>query len=291
MNAAPVLAVGAVLGAGVLLVASPRLWPTDAVKVRAPDGIRSRLRTRMTLAGVGSLPPTAFVILSIVAGLAAAGLMQAVTGVAALAVAVGVLMFAAPTLGVAWRARSRQAEVRAVWPDVVDHLVSAVRAGVALPDAVAALATTGPAAARPLFAGFADDYRATGTFGPSLDRLKDAAADPVADRLVETLRMAREVGGSDLIAVLRALAAYLREDAAVRAELAARQSWVVNAARLGVVAPWIVLLLLATRPEGAAAYNSPAGSLVIGIGAIVSAAAYLLMLRIGRLPEEQRWFR
>ena len=46
----------------------------------------------------------------------------------------------------------------------------------------------------------------------------------------------------------------------VRAELRARQSWIVNAARLGVVAPWIVLLMLATRPEGAAAYNSPAGA-------------------------------
>ena len=53
--------------------------------------------------------------------------------------------------------------------------------------------------------------------------------------------MAREVGGSDVTAVLRGLSGYLREDAALRAEVEARQSWILNAARLGVAAPWLVL--------------------------------------------------
>ena len=71
--------------------------------------------------------------------------------------------------------------------------------------------------------------------------------------------MSREVGGTELPSILRALAASLRQEAAVRSEVEARQSWVLNAARLGVAAPWIVLLLLASRAEAAAAYNSPAG--------------------------------
>ena len=103
--------------------------------------------------------------------------------------------------------------------------------------------------------------------------------------------MAREVGGTELTTVLRSLASYLREDAAVRAELRARQGWVVNAARLGVAAPWLVLLLLASRPEAAAAYDTPAGSVVILGGLLVSIVAYRIMLRVGRLPEEERWFR
>ena len=83
---------------------------------------------------------------------------------------------------------------------------------------------------------------ATGTVGGALDDLKNRLADPVADRIVETLRMSREVGGTELPSILRALAAALRQEAAVRSEVEARQSWVVNAARLGVAAPWIVLL-------------------------------------------------
>ena len=121
-------------------------------------------------------------------------------------------------------------------------------------------------------------YRRTGNFALCLDELKGALADPIADRILETLRMSREVGGSELTTVLRSLAAYLRQDAAIRSEVEARQSWVMNAAKLGVSAPWVILLLLATRPEAAAAYNTAAGvGLIVG-GLVVSVVAYRLML-------------
>jgi tight adherence protein B len=64
----------------------------------------------------------------------------------------------------------------------------------------------------------------------------------------------------------------------------------MNAARLGVAAPWIVLLLLASRPEAALAYNSGAGVSLIIAGLVVSFVAYRIMIGIGRLPEERRWF-
>jgi tight adherence protein B len=172
----------------------------------------------------------------------------------------------------------------------VDHLVSAVRSGLALPEGVVTLAASGPPLTRSAFEEFERDYRRTGAFGDSLDRLKNRLADPVADRIIETLRMSREVGGTELTTVLRNLAAYLRQDAAIRSEVEARQSWIVNAARLGVAAPWIVLLLLSTRPEAATAYNSPTGVALIVAGLGLSVVAYRLMLGIGRLPQERRWF-
>jgi tight adherence protein B len=130
----------------------------------------------------------------------------------------------------------------------------------------------------------------SGNLASALDGLKADLADPIADRIVETLKMAREVGGSELPSVLRALATSLRADAAVRSEVEARQSWVRGAARLGVVAPWVVLLLLASRPEAAAAYNSPAGFVLLGVGLAVTVVAYRVMIALGRLPEERRWF-
>ena len=153
-----------------------------------------------------------------------------------------------------------------------------------------ARATPGQPSTRAAFREFEAQYRRTGNFALCLDELKDALADPVADRILETLRMSREVGGSELTTVLRNLAAYLRQEAAIRAEVEARQSWVMNAARLGVAAPWIVLLLLASRPEAAAAYNTAAGVAVIVGGLVVSVVAYRIMIGIGRMPEERRWF-
>jgi tight adherence protein B len=103
-----------------------------------------------------------------------------------------------------------------VWPEAVDNLASAVRAGMSLPDALAALAVRGPEPLRPAFDGFALDYQVTVAFGECLDRFKDELADPVGDRVVEGLRIAREVGGGELGRLLRNLSGYLRDDARTR---------------------------------------------------------------------------
>ncbi len=99
------------------------------------------------------------------------------------------------------------------------------------------------------------------------------------------------MGGSDLGRVLRALSQFLREDARSRAELEARQSWTVNAARLALAAPWLVLVMMAFRDSALLAYREPVGVLILAIGAVLSLVAYRLMIHLGRLPEEQRVLR
>ena len=113
----------------------------------------------------------------------------------------------------------------------------------------------------------------------------------MADRLVESLRIAREVGGSDLGRLLRTLSTFLREDGRTRAELETRQGWTVNAARLAVAAPWIVLALLAPGRSRSRPTPSTTGTMVLLVGAAVSAVAYRVMVRIGRLPEDERVLR
>ena len=281
---------GALLAAGTLLAASPWLFPHREGEPAQRTKPRGRFRASLALAGLGRVPPGIFVVLSILLGALSGALAQALLRVGALSVCAAVLGGLVPVLLVGWRSRARRTSNRALWPDVVDHLVGAVRSGLALPDAVTSLAHNGPDELRPDFVAFEEDYRRTGSFSGCLDRLKENLADPVPDRILETLRMAREVGGSDLTVVLRNLGAYLREDIALRAEVEARQSWVRNAAKLGVAAPWCILLLLATRPEASLAYNSAGGALLIACGAGVSVIAYRIMLAVGRLPQEKRWF-
>jgi tight adherence protein B len=288
---------GLLLGAGLVCATSPLLWPrtavSGAVRRRSPlssSSVAIVLRARLVQAGLGRISLSAVAAVSVLLGIGGAALCAALVPVVALALAAGTIGLALPSAVILWRASAARRAARVVWPDVVDHLLSAIRSGLALPDSVVTLAHSGPAPTREAFREFETEYRATGNFSSCLDRLKNRLVDPVADRIIETLRMSREVGGQELPTVLRNLAAYLRDDAAVRAEIEARQSWTVNAARLGVAAPWIVLVLLATRPEAAAAYNTPAGTLVIVAGAALSVIAYWLMLVVGRLPEERRWF-
>ncbi|MEP6482781.1 MAG: type II secretion system F family protein [Rhodoglobus sp.] len=281
---------GLMLASGLLLSASPWLWPRR--EVRAARSIRwvVAMRERLVQAGLGTVGLGVVVAVASLLGIVAAAVAFATTAVVSLAIAAGVAAFLVPWAVISGRARSRRRATRVVWPDVVDQLVSGVRSGLALADSVVILAHTGPPTTRAAFTHFEADYRATGNFALCLDSLKDRLADPVADRIIETLRMSREVGGSELTTVLRNLSAYLRQESAIRAEVEARQSWVMNAARLGVAAPWVVLLLLATRPEAAAAYNSAAGAAMIVVGLVVSFLAYRLMIGLGRLPEERRWF-
>ena len=285
------LILGAILGLGVLLMVSPLLWPgrRDG-NASTPAALRG-IRDDLALAGLGGTPIAVLAAVCIVLAILAGATAQAVFQVPMLTAVAAVLGAAVVPLAVNGRATRRRAANRAVWPDVVDHLVASVRAGMSLPDSVAALAELGPDSTRSAFAVFEADYRRTGNFFLCLDRLKSALADPIADRILETLRMAREVGGSDVTAVLRGLSGYLREDAALRAEVVARQSWIRNAARLGVAAPWLLLLVLASRHETLVAYDSAAGAALIVVGVAVTLVAYRAMVALGRLPEERRWLR
>jgi tight adherence protein B len=274
---------GLALGVGLLLV-----WRSGP---RAPEpgprGVGRRQRL-LADAGLTGISPAQLVALQVGAGLLVLVLVLLMTGTVTVSLVFAGFGAALPVLQVKRLALRRRTDLREVWPEVVDNLSSAVRAGLSLPEALSALAVRGPEALRAPFARFAADYRSSGRFGTSLDRLKADLADPVGDRIVETLRVAREVGGSDLGRVLRTLATFLREDARARAELETRQGWVVQAARLAVAAPWVVLLLLATQSATLAAYDTPVGTAILLGGAAVCVLAYRLMLRIGRLPQDVR---
>ena len=284
------IAAGLLLGAGLVLAVSPWLWPLSGHRGRARAGLLDGLRVRLRQAGLGHVSAAVFLVVSVLLGAAVLALADLVTPVLAVGAVAGVAAAMLPSVLLSARARSRRRAARAAWPDLVDHLVSGLRSGLPLAESVGALAAVGAPDTREAFVLFEREVRASGTVSSALDALKERLADPVADRIVETLRMAREVGGTELPTVLRNLAASLRAELAVRAEAEARQSWVVSAARLGVAAPWLVLLLLSSRPEAASAYNSPPGLLVLGVGLVVTLVAYRLMIALGRLPEERRWF-
>ena len=277
--------VGLGVGVGLMLI-----WSAFALPHR--PGSRARTPGRVTdllaRAGIGQVSTTGFALLCLVCGLVATLALQVVSGTPPVAVAFGLMGAYLPVAVATGRARRRQRELAEVWPEAVDNLTSAVRAGMSLPDALAALGTRGPEPLREAFARFALDYQVTGRFGECLDRLKERLADPVGDRVLEGLRIAREVGGGELGRLLRNLSSYLRDDLRTRSEMEARQSWTVNGARLAVASPWLVLLFMSFQSEVIHRYASPAGAVVLGLGGAACLVAYRLMMRIGRLPTERR---
>jgi tight adherence protein B len=277
--------VGLGMGIGLMLVWSAFVLPRQQRRTPSDRGRTAQLLAR---SGLGEVPVAGFGILCLTCGIVAGLVVQVVSGTPPVAVAFALMGAWLPVAVVQGRARRRQRELAEVWPEAVDNLASAVRAGLSLPDALAGLATRGPEPLRDAFDRFALDYQVSGRFGECLDRLKTRLADPVGDRVVEGLRIAREVGGGDLGRLLRNLSGYLRDEARTRSELESRQAWTVNGARLAVAAPWLVLLFMSFQSEVVHRYASAGGVLVLVVGAVLCVVAYRLMMRVGRLPVERR---
>jgi tight adherence protein B len=288
VNGLAVLGLPVLLALGLILILMG-VSPTRRVVRRRR--LAATIGEWLTQAGLRRTSPAQLVgscaLLALVVGL----LVAALSGVAWIGCAFAGLAAWFPIAVVRARRSRRLRELAGVWPDAIDHLASGVRAGLSLPEAVAGLANRGPVPLRLPAERFAAEYHASGRFGVGLERLRDDLADPTADRVVACLRLTREVGGTELGRVLRTLSAFLRDEQRLRREVEARQAWVVVSARLAFAMPWVVLLLLATRPEAAHAYQRPAGALVIAVGAAAAVLGYRLMLTIGRLPAEARVLR
>lgn len=278
---------GALIGLGVgvgLLLIGLAVIGTPRVKPRRV----SRVARLVQAAAVPNVTTRGVYSVMVISALAAGSLAVIVTAIPMVALMSAIAAAITPLAILARKRAGRAKSLRTSWPDAVDTLASGVRAGMSLPEGLVDLAQRGPVELRFSFARFAQVYRATGSFTLALDALQTHMSDPVADRVISALRIAQEVGGTDLGQVLRTLSALLRQDAATRGDIEARQSWTVSAARMSIAAPWLTLAFLSTRPEAVAAFNSATGGVVLLGAAVVSVIAYRLMLRIGRLPSDQR---
>ena len=175
-----------------------------------------------------------------------------------------------------------------LWPDVVDDLASAIRAGLSLPKAVIELCNSGPEQLRPAFQMCRDQYQATGDFNAGLNLIAQNLEEPQADKFVASLQIAHEVGGADLGVLLRTLSEVMREELVLRGEIVARQSWTVNGAKLAVAAPWVTALVLSTRDTAANVYMSASGLRMLAACAVISVFAYVAMMKLAELPKEKR---
>lgn len=253
--------------------------------------VHDAMASMLAAAGMGDVSPRQLGWACVISA-ASVGLVTGVVVGSPIVSAVALLAGAdVPVAVVRARRRARRKAFRQCWPETVELLAGAVRAGDTLPAAISVVATRGPVLLRPAFSALAADHRVSGDLLGAMERLGDALGDPTADRVLTTLAIAHQVGGPELGRVLRTLAAFLRDDAASRREIEARQSWTRVAARVAAASPWAVLLLVATRSSSAHAFDSVAGAVVVVGGAVATVLGYRMMVALGRLPDEPRLVR
>jgi tight adherence protein B len=270
---------GFVFAAGIGL-----LWAGAVCEVEVRPGIGRLARQRPEL----PVSPPLFVLAVLSASVLAALLVWSLVDVPVLALAAAIGGGYAP---VAWAGRWRQRRVRErerAWPAALAQLADALEAGIAFPAAIAFVAESGPAAVRADLARFHSRMRAGG-LAAAIDGLA-ARNERTADTVALLLRAGLlELPAGGLASVLRELAAVLSERLEAREKAHSRASTLQLEAAILALSPIVLFLLVGlASPEYLDAYRTPAGTFVGAVGGVLIFGCYLLMLRLGRVPEPRR---
>ena len=221
---------------------------------------------------------------------AAIALVFLFTGALSIALAFGTLVAGITFVTLRSKNLHNESALVAAWPEVIDHLMSGIQSGLSLTESLAGLSTRGPEILRPAFTEFRSSLYRHGDVGEAINALKDLFHHHGSDQIFEALIISKALGGSELLAILRTLGDFLRQDLALRREIEVKHGWIKNSAHLSAAAPWILLLLLSTQPTTAAAFSTPSGGAILIAGLAMTAIAYIWMNRLGRLPQTPRVF-
>jgi len=180
--------------------------------------------------------------------------------------------------------------IQSACPEMIDLLISGVQSGLSINESLANLAERGPEVLRPYFYTFRENLYTRGDFRLALVEIKESLAEPQIDQIVEALLISKELGGAELLNILRLLGNFIREDLTLRREIAVKHSWIKNSAHLSAAAPWLLLLLLSTQSTTAQAFSTSTGVGILATGLGMTAIAYMWMNRLSRLPQGNRIF-
>jgi tight adherence protein B len=211
-----------------------------------------------------------------------------ITGTLTISIAITSLSTAIPFLIHRNKSLAVQRTRDSSWPEAIDSLVSALQSGIAIPDAVCALATRGPLPLKALFLEIESQILSGEEFTQVMLKAKSSANSAIADQVFETLLFAKDFGGKDSNAALRLLSEFVREDLAVLEEIRTKFGWIRNSANLAAIAPWLLLILLSTQGSTREAFSTTEGIKVLSVGVVFTGIAYLWMERVGKLPVMER---
>lgn len=169
------------------------------------------------------------------------------------------------------------------WTLLIDDLTSGVRAGLTMADALAQALQNCEEPLRSDFQEAILEINRSGQVSKVISILKNQITDTVGVATLKLLQVVLKTGANDLATSLSILSNSSRENHNLIQELKAKQSWVLNGARISVISPWLVLLALWTQESVRNAYQNLIGQLILILVATVGLFGYLVMKRIGRI--------
>jgi tight adherence protein B len=175
------------------------------------------------------------------------------------------------------------------WPAVFELTQSGYQASIPLMEQIEEMHKSGPVQLRESFSGLVsridieDEEKA-------LDWFRLSVANRYADFYSLLNLLSLRFGLSGQVGSWSDLANQSRIALQRESEISSKHNWSMAIAKFGLLAPWVIVVLLIQRPEGLSSYQSTAGNQVMLIALLVSVIAYWMTDRIGRVPGRSRVF-
>lgn len=169
------------------------------------------------------------------------------------------------------------------WTAVVDDLSSGIRAGLTISEALSQALSNSEEPLRQEFLEAIVEFDRSGQVSKVMAILQEQVKDVVGISTLKLLQVVLKTGANDLATSLSILSSSSRETSNLIQELKTKQAWVLNGARVSVVAPWLILLALWTQESVRSAYQNLMGQFILFMVALVGVIGYLMMKKIGKI--------
>jgi tight adherence protein B len=180
--------------------------------------------------------------------------------------------------------RRRRANARAeAWPDGLRQVTGALAAGIAtLHEALVELSVSGPEALRSPMARYVRLAERVGSTA-ALEAVRAELADPVSDAVLLTFQLAVTEGTAVVLRVLEGLSGQVTADLALGEKIQTLQTQSRIAGWASLVIPYVLLVFLAaTTVSYRQFYDTPAGVVIVAVGAAASASGFVILRRLAR---------
>ena len=263
-----------------VLAAATAVWVATGGSVPSIRPRRLRFPTRQVTARAAA------------AGVGAGAVTLGLAGASAIALAAALLGLSGSLAVEQARESRRHEEAMKRWPDFIVIVRARLAGGASLPDAVLAAGDECGDTLAEMSSRLDEALRGGSHFGSALEQERQNLADPVADRILTSLAIVTEIGGSRVAEVLGALGRSVADETRLRLAHHAAMTQQRLTAGVALVAPWVLLVLtVATNPQAATAYSTPGGQRIILFGLVSTVAGFALARRSARLNRSVRVFR
>jgi tight adherence protein B len=250
-----------------------------------------QLREWMVQAGLADTRPVELIAVVTTLVVIGAVIGWAVFGGFLPPLAMGIAVGTGPVLAARARRERRRALARDAWPRLIEEIrIMTTTLGRSIPQALFDVGRRSPEEMRPAFEVARREWLLSTDFERTLDVLRSRLADATADTVCETLLVAHEIGGNDVVRCLSALIDDRVMDLQGRKDAASRQAGARFARSFTLVVPLGMAMIGMSIGEGRSAYGSSTGQVLVLVAIALMALCWLWAGRIMRLPDDQRVF-